>query len=320
LDNYKIFKGNEFEGISGAQIQQSAQMVKQKFDQKRGRYHQLRNQYPLSLQWDELNEKIISFDSTVFNIWNQKWGQLNRSNDINQLNNYFNEGNSLFKDMDIFTSSLSISNGNSEDVEALKKEVLARIETDILNLKNDVSVQIEKGINQLVGLNAEMGLEKNFRTNLDKDLTKSNIHRYVFLVLFVLSVSFIPLFLGSTFFVDKIKDLSYIELTTLRLGVMFSLAVLSYFFFTQYKLYQLMSLRYSHLSGFLGGGATFINQLIDGDSASKDDVNKKMAELFMELEMLNGQVRENKHPVEMSIDKAIEVVDKFSKISSKLKG
>jgi len=320
LEEYKIFKGNELEGKSGAQIQQSAQVIKQKFDQKRARYHQLRNQFPLMDEWDDLNERIVGFDNDVFNPWNQKWNQINRSNDINQVVAFFNEGNGLFGEMDKYISSISIPYGNSEDVESLKKEVLTHIETDILSLKTDVLVKVEEGINQLIGLNAEMGLEKNFRANLEKDLKKSNIHRYVFLIFFVLSVSLVPTFLASTFIMDAIKTLPYAEITTLRVGVTLSLAVLSYFFFTQYKLYQLISLRYSHLYGFLGGGATFINQLIGGDSASKEDVNKKMADLFMELEMVSGQVKNNQHPVEITIDKALEVVDKLSKVTDKFKG
>ncbi len=192
-----------------------------------------------------------------------------------------------------------------------------RIEGDLLNLKTDLSVQIADGLKQLVGFNAEVELEKNFKTNIEEELSKANIHRYLFLAFFVVSVIGIPAFLGSTFLMNIFTSLPYVELSLLRGGVTFSFAVLSYFFFTQYKLYQLISLRYSHLHGFLGGGATFINQLIGGDNSSRDDVNKRMAELFMELEMVNGQVKEAQHPVEMTIDKALEVAEKVGKISDK---
>ena len=124
MKEYKIFKGNEFEGKAGAQIQQTTQFIKQKFDQKRGRYHQLRNQFPLIDEWDDLNDKIVNFDNEVFNPWNQKWNQIHRTNDINQVATFFNEGNKLFDKMDEYISSISHSYRNSEDVESLKKEVL----------------------------------------------------------------------------------------------------------------------------------------------------------------------------------------------------
>ncbi|TOF43932.1 hypothetical protein CGJ22_24735 [Vibrio parahaemolyticus] len=71
--------------------------------------------------------------------------------------------------------------------------------------------------------------------------------------------------------------------------------------------------------GFLGGGATFINQLIDGQGESREDINKRMAELFMELEMVNGQVKDSQHPMEVTVDKVIEITEKISKISDKFK-
>jgi len=320
LESYNIYKGTEFEGLSGAHIQQQTHLIKQKFDQKRARYHQLRNFYPMHDKWDELNEKIIEFDNSIFNPWNQKWSQLQRSADISQLDIFFKEGNKLFDEMEAYISSIPVHSGSSNEVESLKKEIMSRIESDIINLKTAISVQIEEGIKQLVGLNAELGLEKNFKANIEKDLEKANYHRYGFLGAFILTVVCIPIFLASTFFSESISELAYIEIVTLRVGVTISLAILSYFFFSQYKIYQLISLRYSHLFGFLGGGATFINQLIGGDAKSKEDVNKKMAELFLELEMLNNQVKSSSHPVEMTMDKAIEAVEKLSKVSGKFGG
>ncbi len=314
-----IFEKNEFEGKNQAQAQQYAATVKQRFDQRRNRIHQFRVQYPMNEHWDDLNRKITEFDNLKFNPWNQKWANVNRTNNIPQFISFFIEGNKIFDDIDEFISDLPVPDQHSQEIESLKEEVINKIEGDFINLKNEVSLQIDEGINKLVGLNAELGLEKNFKTNIESDLKKANNHRYAFLFGFIVSVVFIPAFLAVTFISEKLQNLEYIELLLLRFGVTLSLAVLSYFFFSQYKLYQLISLRYSHLFGFLGGGATFINQLIDGDSDSKDLVNKRMAELFMELEMLNGQVQDNQHPIEMTIDKAIEVVEKFSEVSSKLK-
>ncbi len=314
-----VFKEDELDGKQGAQIQQAAQLIKQRFDQKRNSFHQIRNQYPLAPDWNELNQMILDFDNLKFNQWNPKWNNVHRSQDANQFKAFFNEGNQIFGEFIDKLRELDLHHGANEEVDAVKKEVLQRIESDLLNLKADVSVQIEEGLNKLVGFNAEMGLEKNFKTNIETELKKSNRHRIIFLCFFVISILTIPTFLASTFIADVFQSLPYSELILLRIGITISAAVLSYFFFSQYKLYQLISLRYSHLFGFLGGGATFINQLIDGQGNSRDDINRRMAELFMELEMVSGQVKDSQHPLEMTINKAIEVTENLSKISDKFK-
>lgn len=318
MSNHQVFRDAELDGKNGAQLQQAALQIKQRFDQKRGRYHQFRNQAVMSDRWDELNEKIIDFDNSKFTPWNQKWNNLQRSNDINQLKTYFKEGLGLFSEMDEFVSGIRLGQSNSEDVEALKNDVLKTIENDILNLKADISVQIEEGIKDLVGLKAEMGLQRNFQSNIETELKKSTIYRNGFLVFFVLSIVSIPSFLASTFILTQFKALPYAELMFLRAGVTISAAVLSYFFYSQYRLYQLICLRYSHLHGFLGGGATFINQIIGSEDDTKSDINRKMAELFMELDDVFGLVKRNQHPVEMSLDKAGEVIDKVGDLTSKV--
>lgn len=339
MPKYKIFKDDDFTGKQGAQLQQAAQQIKQKFDQKRNRYHQLRNQLDIGYDWDELNEKIINFDNTKFIPWNQKWATLSRSNNLQQLTDFFNEGMRFFEEMDEYinslveiknntfdleafkeeiVSSVLASQSNSANIDALKTEVITKIQDDILHLKADIAVQVERGINDLIGLKEELGLEKNFQENIETELDKSKIYRNGFLFLFISSVMAIPMFLLSTFLYEPFKALQYNEVIFLRIGITMSSAILSYFLYTQYKLYQVISLRYSHLHGFLGGGATFINQLIDSEDNVKMEINRKMAELFMDLEVVFGEVEKQQHPIEMTLDKAVEVADKVGNIASKI--
>ena len=223
-----------------------------------------------------------------------------------------------FEEFDKVVNSLRVTVNTSEEFEALKVEILKRVEEDILKLKADLSVEIKKGINDLVGLKAELGLQKNFKENIDSELSSATFSRRVFLFLFILSVVVIPIFLGSTFLVKNIIELPYRELIFLRASVTVSAAVLSYFFYTQYKLYQLISLRYSHLNGFLGGGATFINQIIGTEDNSRTDVNRRMADLFMEQKDVFGLVKANQHPIELSLDKVSEIVEKIRELGGKI--
>jgi len=321
MSKYKLFNGDEFEGKAGTQLQQTAQLIKQKFDQKRNRYHQLRNQIIIGYDWDELNEKIIEFDNNYFNPWNQKWNTIYRTNNAIQLKAFFEEGVKFFDEMDEYINSLKSIQSNSEEVEALKSEIIQHIEKDILDLKTTISSEIEKGINDLIGLKAEWGLQKNFKENIDTELETAMKFRFRFMAGFMATLLFIPPFVLSTYHFEMFKNIGTIELYVLRVGITISLGLFSYFLYSQYKLYQIICLRYSHLQGFLGGGATFISQIIGSENSElKQDINKKLAELFMELEHVFGFAKKSSHPVEISIEKTGELLDKIAKITNTTKG
>ena len=320
MSKYKMFNGDEFESKAGTQLQQTAQQTKQKFDQKRNRYHQLRNQIIIGYDWDELNEKIIDFDNNYFIPWNQKWNTIFRANNAIQLKAFFEEGVVFFDKMDEYISSLQSLQGNSEEVEALKSEIIQHIEKDILDLKTTISSEIEKGINDLIGLKAEWGLQKNFKENIDSELTTAMTFRFRFMAGFMTTLLLLPIFVLSTYYFDMFKNIGTTELYVLRIVTTISLGLFSYFLYSQYKLYQIICLRYSHLQGFLGGGATFISQIIGSENSElKQDINKKLAELFMELEHVFGFAKKSSHPVEISIEKTGELLDKIAKITNTTK-
>ncbi|BCO09336.1 hypothetical protein GF1_17120 [Desulfolithobacter dissulfuricans] len=314
----KIFDRKEIEDKSGPHLQQVSQQIKQRFDQKRAFYHQLRNQYFIFDYWNELNRKIVEFDQK-FNVWNQKWANIQRSNNAQQLIQYFEEGEKIYSEIDEFVESIVQRYKHSPDVEALKKEILHNIESDILRLKTEISSQVEKGIKNVLDLKAELGLQKNFQGNIEEELKKSVRHRNWFMAGFIISLMFIPFFVFSTFAMEYFKQYGEIERYVLRFGVAISVGFLSYFFYGQYRLYQLISLRYSHLHGFLGGGATFISQIIGTeDQELKKEINKKLAELFMELEDVFGLVKKNAHPADVSLDNVGNLLEQFTKFTQSI--
>ena len=316
----KVFDKSELEGKVDPQLQQSAQEIKQRLDQKRNFYHQLRNQYFAVDCWDELNKKIIEFDKDSFTPWNQQWKTHLRSNNAQQIITYFESALLFYEEMDEFVSNLAPQKTDSPEIESLKEEIMHNIENDILSLKADIASQIDEGINNVLGLKAELGLEKNFGQNISTELGASEKYRNRFMAGFIASILAIPLFLLSSFFFEFFKNLNDIEVYSLRAGASISLGFLSYFCYSQYKLYQLICLRYSHLSGFLGGGATFISQLIGSeDNDVKRDINKKLAELFMELEDIFGLVKKNNHPAEISLDKVGKLLEQVTKLTNSSK-
>jgi len=126
--------------------------------------------------------------------------------------------------------------------------------------------------------------------------------------LFIIAVISIPLFFILTVKLSTFTSFTADDLIYIRGGVTIALAVLSYFFFCQYRLQQLISLRYSHLYGFLGGGATYIGQIAGNDDEIKKQINTKLAYLFMELDDVFGLVKKNEHPAEKSLEKFSEIL------------
>ncbi|MGM0609296.1 MAG: hypothetical protein ACQESP_12880 [Candidatus Muiribacteriota bacterium] len=297
--NFKnIFNPTELNDKEGTDLQQTAIEIKQRFDQRRQRYNLIKNSLVLNDSWDELNQELIKFEKNNFQTWNKKWNNVHRQNNLQIYKNFFQEGEELFKNFDEYISNVPIQQSHSEEVEALKADMLSHIETDLLEMKTHLTRQIESGINDLIGLKAELGLTKNYKENISDELEKSNRHQKNFMIVFIASLIIIPAFLFSTFYFDFFTVMEYKELMLIRIASTVPLALLSYFFYTQYRLYQLISLKYTHLNGFLGGGATFIAQLIDSEDDVKKDINKKLAELFMELDDISSLIKKGKHPIE----------------------
>lgn len=311
-----IFEKEEFDNLTGAQIAQKAQVIKQRFDQKRNYFHQMRNQISVAEHWDELNKNILEFDAK-FNPWNKQWANIARSNKIEQIIQFFEQGDEFYAPLSSYLISI-IPNSDDEKLVAFKEEILTQIQNDILSLTSSVNSKIEQGIDDVLGLKSELGLEQNFGENIDTELTSSNTSKNNYRNLFLGSLGLIPGFLLASVYFDIFKSLSAPELYTLRAGVSLSLFFMSYFFFSQYKLYQMMSLRYSHLSGFLGGGATFLGRLVGTENDEvKKEINKKMAELFMQLDDISGLVKKSSHPSEISMDKLGKLFEQMGKVVNK---
>lgn len=310
-----IFNPSEIEGKSGVELQQITQQIKQRFDQKRAYYHQLRNQPSFFKYWDELNKRIIDFDTKYFNPWNQQWANIQRSNNEQQILTTFQNAVVFFEEMDDYILSILNKTQTSEEVDNLKTEILQHVERDVLDLRASISSEIERGINDLIGLKAELGLQKNFKDNIDSELATSMKFRFRFMSSFMATLFLLPIFVLSTYYFEFFKNINTTELYVLRIGITISLAFFSYFLYSQYKLYQIICLRYSHLQGFLGGGATFIGQIIGSENSElKQEINKKLAELFMELEQVFGIAKKSSHPAEISIEKTGELLDKITNI------
>ena len=318
----KIYNPNEFESLASHQLQQKAQEIKQRFDLRRNFYHSLKNNlFDIEL-WTKLNQKLTEFDSQKFPAWNNQWNNIYRNVNAQNYINYFNQGVGIFEQ---FESDIELHKfvNHSPEIESLKTELLNKIDSDMVTIKNSIIESVNLGIQNLINLKAELGLSKNFAENLEKDKSSANIIRFATLILFVLSLLSIGVWILISYNLEFLKALSSYEKIAIRLSVSITLAFLSYFFFSQFKIYQLLHLKYSHLSNFLGGGATYISQLIGQDAEVSKITNQKLADMFMEIDDMMNSIKKTKHPSETTVDSGNKilgtVLDKVSDIAKSVK-
>src|SRR5690606_6948865 len=116
---------------------------------------------------------------------------------------------------------------STDEVESLKTDVLNRVDEDMVTIKNEMVLQIEKGIQNLLDLKSELGLQKNFAENLKVVRTNSNRTKNLFLSGFILSLILIASFLLFSYSLPFIQDLEAYEKILVRIGSVSSLAILS---------------------------------------------------------------------------------------------
>ncbi|MBI6118322.1 hypothetical protein [Salegentibacter maritimus] len=291
-----LYSEEEFENLNGTALQQKVQEVKQRFDYRRSYFHTLRNNVSDIDQWTDLNNKILDFDRNKLQPWNQQWNNIYRSNDKQAIKNYFKQGSKFFQEYEENVGNIKPQYLSTDEIEALKENVLNRIDEDMVTIKNEITEQVNKGIQDLLDLKSEMGLQKNFAENLKIVRTNSNSTKYIFLGGFILSLVLIGVFLVYSYNLDFIQNLEPYEKILIRLGTVSTLGILSYVLFQQFRLHQILHLKYTHLDNFLGGGATYISQLVSQDGELKRSTNKRLTEMFMEIEDTMGTAKQIEHP------------------------
>lgn len=200
-----------------------------------------------------------------------------------------------------------------ERLSNLEDNIAVTTEKKIDELSTAVREDISKGIQDLIGLKSELGLAKQFGGKIQEELKDAKVTEKNFFSAVIACLLLIPLINGVILFSYRSLDLlaKYLLMGSVTLSILF----ISYFLYAQYRTYMMLRLRYTHLDGFLGGGATFLSQLLEADNPEfKLEVNKKLAEMFMSLDDVLQMVHKSKHPTELTLDTAEKVFDKVSKL------
>lgn len=297
---------------SEAEVITYAQEIKSKIDKKKSYLTSLATSPSILQHWDDITKRLISFEAD-YKTWSADYAKAIQTKMRNVITENLEDGCRLVEELKIHFENLIPNETRSSDIEQLKNQVLSEIEKNIGDLTTAIDEKIQTGINSILNLKAEIGLAGNFGDNLKAELTAANKSKNVFITIFSLAVLAIPtsIILFEFFYSGS----NQIYSSTVKIGLAASFAFISYFAFGQYKLYQMLTFRYKHLIGFLGGGATFISQLVDGDDTQlKSEINQKMASLFMSIDDIMGLIKRNRHPAELSADNAIKLLDKAAKV------
>ncbi|MCE7622111.1 hypothetical protein [Vibrio fluvialis] len=199
-----------------------------------------------------------------------------------------------------------------ERLSNLEDNVALTTQKKIDELSAAVREDISKGIQDLIGLKSELGLAKQFGGKIQDELKDAKATEKTFFSALIVCLVLIPFINGVILFSFSGLDLlsKYLLMGSVTLSILF----VSYFLYAQYRTYMMLRLRYTHLDGFLGGGATFLSQLLEAENPEfKLEVNKKLAEMFMSLDDVLQMVHKSKHPTELTLDTAEKVFDKVSK-------
>lgn len=202
-----------------------------------------------------------------------------------------------------------------DSIKLLESSVIENTKKQVEGLVKVVTDDINVGIKNVIDLKAELGLEGEFGEKIKVELASAEAKERSFMKALVVSILLIPI---AILIVQFVVNLDPSAKYVVQGSISFSLLCISYFFFSQYRTYMAIRLRYTHLDGFLGGGATFISQLLkSNDDELKSEVNRKLAELFMGLDDVLQMVQKTKHPTEITLDKAVTIFDKVSKLKGK---
>jgi hypothetical protein len=310
----KIFDSNEFDNLGPLQVQQKAQVIKQRFDMRRSMYHSMRNLQPLDFdKWNTLNRIVVEFDKNHYTSWNNQWRSLQSQQNSQAFIKYFNEGKEYYREIETFVKSINPPVEHSQEVEQLKEEILSEINHEISTLTANVNDQIKKGIQDLIDLKAEFKLQTKFADNIKSLKDVAARSQKTFLIAFISSLILISTALISTFLIGPIAKLELVSQYAIRIAIALPLGFFSYFLFSQYKVYQVINFKFTHLDNFIGGGATFISELIGVDETTKKETNKKLANMFMDVDDIIGHIRRMQHPTDASLDAVAKTFESLAK-------
>lgn len=206
----------------------------------------------------------------------------------------------------------------------LKEDISKHLESSLAEHTKSINSKYDTEMNKLLKWKNEKELEVSFGENIKNLKLNSPKKAVIYLTVFIFVISLIPILFVFQDFLPIYRNslFNWGNLIT-KLSLTLPIGFLSKILFSQYKLNTLMSLKYTHLYNFLGGGATHLSQLVGDDNDAQKEINQKITRMFLEIDdMMNVIIKQN-HPAEDSLKILTDSVDKISdtvvKVSKSIK-
>ena len=252
---------------------------------------------------------------------------------INELTDTIDEKfRKAFENVDLTVNSLKAKmkeleekQGNLVEFADTKiKELVEENQRNLNDQKEHVDVlikrsddKIQNGIDHLIDLKTEFKMENTFGININAQRSSALRSRNLFFGAFVLILLMFPLGILLALYLVNKSALAE-QGIWIHVSVGIPLTVLSIFLFNQYRVYQLMFLKYSHLSNFIGGGAAFIKKLMELDPDNSQGVDNKLANMFIDNDDLMSSIKKIKHPTEGVVEGINKMLQNIPKMVDSL--
>ncbi|TGK77694.1 hypothetical protein EHQ24_18835 [Leptospira noumeaensis] len=309
----KIFEDTEFQHKSPSQILSTANQIKMKFDNRKLVYYNQRNELSNLKYWIEYNEILNEWEKD-YNNWNKKWPQTSQTQNINTYNAYFIDGNELFEKIDTKFNEI-FSKFNFEKTYTSQSTVIDGIKNDLELIKESFTDKVNQGIEKILNIKSELELEGDFGKSISSNKKSSMIGKWFFFTLFLATLIGYGLTISLIQFQDYFKALDNFDKIAFRISISIPFALIIYFFWTQYKFYNILSLRYSHLSSFIGGGISHLNQLLINYPNLQEQTTSKITNLFTDIsDILNLINKTKSSPVDIKdLSEALNRIGEITK-------
>lgn len=312
-----LFVRTELDNIPPNQLPATSLIIKQRFDYRFNAYNQMRAWFPVNPvdAWRQFNDALNRFQQTSLNPWNQKWNQINNNQDKNVVANYFEEGVRLFQPIEDLVAKYfqPFPFPESDHIRQFKEATLKEVRDELLGMKSELLTEFNKGINSLVQLKSELQLTGNFSDNISSQLKTAKAKSRSFFIWFIISLVVLAALLLLPFAIPSVEAMPWYFQLAVRLSIVFPIGFICHFLFNHYKFYKLAEIKYSHLNSFLGGGATHLTQLIQGNDQLKNEAFQKLSDMFLRIDDLMHAIDFKADPSTKTIKRVVELVAEVNK-------
>ncbi len=319
-----IFSNLSIDSNTDEEAIQELQKFQQLASQFRQRYQLLNTVVPLIDDKEEAKDLSFKFTefSNNFNKVNQESSKYinekdrNLSKALQAIKRYDQIFNDIEPVYEKYKDKIVQDNPHFEPIfnELLneQKQYINSLNAQWSTLQNNLTDQINKGIQSLFEVKQTFGITGTFKEQIESEIKTNKRAETVYFLLFSLTLLLIPTLIVGMYFVPELNKLTWDNLLIIKISIVIPLIWIARWFSKNYAHARLASIKFDHLNRLLGEGANTIAKLVEADTTAKAEVYRRFAELFLDIKDLEGiAIKQPKHPIE-DIKDFIDISKRFN--------